>query len=119
MSRLAHLLRQHLAAVVCAIVIGAGTCIGVGSAGTLADLSLGYDVVDVRDLPNKADRCRVARHFEGDPTDRLEPEGLCRSLLTPGYADDGNARQKKETRGLGLRRADSPGFPGDRRCDGR
>ena len=69
--------------------------IGAGSTGTRADLLVCDDVVDVRALHSRVDRCRVAEAFENNLMNLLEPEGRFWGLFTPWHGDDLNARLKK------------------------
>jgi hypothetical protein len=46
-------------------------------------------------LRNRVDRFRSPEHFETDPTNPHEPEGLFQSQFTPRHAADPSAGQKK------------------------
>jgi hypothetical protein len=77
----------------------------LGDTGPPADHLICHDVVNRNALHNRAELGRFTGHFENNPTNLPEAEGLFQNLFTSRDADDWSARQKKDSLASVSRRA--------------
>ena len=89
---------------------------GINGANTLrgADLVVRQHVMDTCTRKNHLDRGRVQKHFTPDPRNLSESEDPFQGQFRLRDDDDGNTQEKKDSSASILRRADLPGFRGNR-----